>query len=167
MVDDLHQAFACFHQTGKDFVLAFSGRFFRGYRNLQSFFDPDACGQIIESAGEWGAGRDTVLFSQHGCEAVAYFVFSVYDEYHLRRRLECSGPVEQSVLIGVSADSFQLDDLCFDLNRLAEDLYIFRALQQRTSQCIVCLISHEEDGGFRPPEVVLQMMLDTAGFAHA
>ena len=54
-----------------------------------------------------------------------------------------------------------------DGDLLAEQLHMVRPVQDAPAQGALRLVAHEQDGGLRPPEVVLQMVADAARVAHA
>ena len=53
------------------------------------------------------------------------------------------------------------------LNGLAEQAHLFCALHQRPAQGPLPLVAHEDNGALLPPEVVLQVVADAPGLAHA
>ena len=61
----------------------------------------------------------------------------------------------------------QLADLRPHLDGLAEQFDIGSTFNEGAAQCADGLIAHKEDGTLRPPEVVLEMVADAAGLAHA
>ena len=67
----------------------------------------------------------------------------------------------------MAADALHLHDLRADADLLAEQLYDGRAFEQDPAQGALRLIADEQDRGFRPPEIMLQMMADPARFAHS
>ena len=76
-------------------------------------------------------------------------------------------PFEQSFLICVAAHARKLDDVRVHMNLFLEQFHLLRASDQRPSQCTDGLIADEENRTLLPPEVVLQMMLDSSRIAHA
>ena len=56
--------------------------------------------------------------------------------------------------------------MCLHRDFLSEELHTFRALQKTAAQGALALIAHKEDGAFRPPEVMLEVVADTARVAH-
>ena len=65
------------------------------------------------------------------------------------------------------ADALDLLDPCFDLDRLTEQLHFLASLNNAASQCADCLIASKQNRTLRSPEVVFQMMADTARITHA
>lgn len=76
-------------------------------------------------------------------------------------------PFEQSFLICVAAHARELDDVRVHMNLFLEQFHFLRASDQRPSQRADGLIADEENRTLLPPEVVLQMMLDSSCIAHA
>ena len=66
----------------------------------------------------------------------------------------------------MTADACKRSDLCLYLNGLAKKLYFRRTLHKITAQCAYRLIANKENRTFRTPQVMLQMMTDTACITH-
>ena len=66
----------------------------------------------------------------------------------------------------MAADALDLLDPCFDLDRLTEQLHFLASLNNAASQCADCLIASKQNRTLRSPEVVFQMMADTARLTH-
>ena len=66
----------------------------------------------------------------------------------------------------MAADSVKALDPGMHLDFLPEELYIFLTFKEPSSQRPVCLISYEEDGTFRAPQVMFQMVPDAACITH-
>ena len=60
----------------------------------------------------------------------------------------------------------EVDDLRLDGDLLTEQLDLGSAVQQAAAQTALCLIAHEDHGALLPPQIMLQMMADTACIAH-
>ena len=88
-------------------------------------------------------------------------------ENAVRFCLQTARPFEQSFLICVAAHARELDDVRVHMNLFLEQFHFLRASDQRPSQCTDGLIADEENRTLLPPEVVLQMMLDSSCIAHA
>ena len=67
----------------------------------------------------------------------------------------------------MSADAGQSVDLGADPDLLSEQLYLLGPFIDGAAQGAHCLISDKEDRRFLPPQVMLQMVADPAGFTHA
>ena len=76
-------------------------------------------------------------------------------------------PRQQAVFVCVAGQTGQLADLRPHLDGLAEQFDIGSTFNEGAAQCADGLIAHKEDGTLRPPEVVLEMVADAAGLAHA
>lgn len=50
---------------------------------------------------------------------------------------------------------------------LAKQVYIFNPVQKASAERSLYLIAHKKYSTFRSPEIVLQVMPDTSGFAHS
>ncbi len=71
------------------------------------------------------------------------------------------------VPVGVGRQALEVDDPGPDGDILAEELYRAGPLQQAAAKGALPLIAHKDHGGLGPPKVVLQMVADAAGVAHA
>ena len=60
----------------------------------------------------------------------------------------------------------QLTDLRLDIDVLTEQPEMIRSLQERPPRCSRCLVTDKQDGALRPPQIVLEVMLDPSGVAH-
>ena len=67
----------------------------------------------------------------------------------------------------MAADALYLLDVRLHINSLAEQLHLFLALDDASSESSHRLVTGKQNGAFRSPEIMLQMMADTAGVAHA
>ena len=91
----------------------------------------------------------------------------MHHEYLLGLGREGIDPVDEAVLIRVAALASQHINAGVDLNRLAEQLDLLGAVHQTAAQRAVALIAHKQHGAFLAPQVVLQVVTDAAGIAHA
>ena len=82
------------------------------------------------------------------------------------RRIKVLDPVHQVVVIGVRAEAGEVDDLGPDGHVLAEELDTVGPIQQVAAQGARGLEAHEHHGAVGAPEVILQMVADTARVAH-
>ena len=108
-----------------------------------------------------------VLVAQAGGERRARIVVAVVDEYVRRLLLHGVDPAQQPLLIRVAAHAGQDGDLGVHGDLVAEDLHTLGAVVQLAAERADCLIAHEQHRALRPPEVILQMVADAAGVAHA
>ena len=81
--------------------------------------------------------------------------------------LEAADPLEQVVPVGVGAEAVEPDDPRPDGDLLAEQLHPLGPVQNPAAQRALRLVAHKQDGGLRPPQVVLQMVADSPRLAHA
>ena len=111
-----------------------------------------------------------------GCKAQPLYRLGV-DRRHLAvtvdhehmgslRRIKVLDPVHQMVMVGVRAEAGEVDDLGPDGHILAEELDAVGPVQQVAAQGARGLKSHEHHGAVGAPEVILQMVADTARVAH-
>ena len=70
------------------------------------------------------------------------------------------------VMVSVRAESGKIDDLGPDGHVLAEELDAVDPVQQVAAQGARGLEAHEHHGAVGAPEVILQMVADTARVAH-
>ena len=71
------------------------------------------------------------------------------------------------IVIGVGRQALEVDDFRLDGDLLAEELDLLYAVEQPAAQCAGRLEADEYDRAVRAPEIVLQVMADTARVAHA
>lgn len=103
------------------------------------------------------------LFGKHGRN-----VLVAVDNKHMRRlRVEGLDPLDEMIVIGVGRQALEVDDFRLDGDLLAEELDLFNAIEQPTAQRAGRLEADEHDRAVRAPEIVLQVMADTARVAHA
>jgi len=76
-------------------------------------------------------------------------------------------PPQQAVPVGVGGQAVEVDDLGPDGDLLAEELHRRDAVDEPPAQAAFRLEAHEDHGTLRPPQVVLQVVADAAGVAHA
>ena len=88
------------------------------------------------------------------------------DEDRLRLFPETCQPPQQSSLIGVTAGAVERGDLRIDGNILTKQANILCAILQLSAERAFCLTTHEQNGVFFSPKVVLQMVANTACFTH-
>ena len=112
------------------------------------------------------AGVEALLREGLGKD-VLHLILAVDDEHPLGLRLKGVDPLQQALPVGVARKAGELADLRLHLDGFAEELHVVRTLQQRAAQRVHGLIAHKEDGAFLPPEVMLEVVADTARFAHA
>ena len=76
-------------------------------------------------------------------------------------------PVQQVVPVGVGGQAPEIVDGSVDGDVLAEETDLLGPLQQMAAQGPFPLVAHEDHGALRPPQVVLEVVADPAGVAHA
>ncbi len=91
----------------------------------------------------------------------------VNQKYLLRHFFKSGQPVQQSVSVRMTRKALQVMDLSLDMDFFSEEGYILDPVQNQPAQSAFCLITHKDDAVFRVPEIVLQVMADSAGFTHA
>ena len=101
---------------------------------------------------------------EHRC----HLAVAVYDE-HMGGlcRIKVLDPVHQMIVVGVGAEALEVHDLGPHGDVLAKQLHAGRTVQQVPAQRTRGLEAHEHHGAVAPPEVVLQVVADTSGIAHA
>ena len=107
------------------------------------------------------------LLGQGVHKAVLHLVLAVDHEHPPGLFRKGVRPAQQTVFIGVAGHAGQLADLCLHLDGLTEQFDRVHPLDKGASQSAHRLKAHEEDGAFRPPQVVLEVVADASGFAHA
>ena len=89
------------------------------------------------------------------------------DEHRLGLCVEAPEPAQQTCLVGVAGGSVQGGDFGIDGDLFTEELHGLGTVLELTAQGILRLIANEQDHTLRPPQIVLQVVPDTARFAHA
>ena len=104
---------------------ALGRRSFRRFNNGPALrHDCEAAGCNVKlGAAVWRKCAVAELVIQAGCEAVGTFGVAVIDENKLRLFGEALEPCDQSLLVGVAADTRKRSDLGLDLDLLVEELY--------------------------------------------
>ena len=111
-------------------------------------------------------GGEAQLFHALG-EIGSHLPVAVDDEHVLGLGgLDVSDPRQQVIPVGMGGKALKVHDLGVNGDLLAEELHTSDALQQGAAQGTLPLIAHEHDGALRLPEVVLQVVTDTARVAH-
>ena len=77
------------------------------------------------------------------------------------------GPLQQVAAVSVRTKAGEVDNSGTDGDLFPEKLDRFCTFQQTAAERALCLIAHEDDGAFRSPEIVLEMVTDTACVTHA
>ena len=83
------------------------------------------------------------------------------------RILKVRKPFEEPFLIGMSRESSQGVDMGFYRNLFSEEPDALCSIDNPSSDRSLSLIADDDNMGFLPPEVVLQMMLDPSGVTHS
>ena len=76
-------------------------------------------------------------------------------------------PIEQFALAGVTGEAAEGGDACADDDVVAEDADIFSAFDEAAAEGAFGLVAGDEDGDAALPEVVFEVVDDSAAFAHA
>ena len=82
-------------------------------------------------------------------------ILAVHDENLLRLFLKGGKPLDQAILVGVTAHAGQRNDLRIHLDRLAKKLHLFCALDDAASKRADRLITNEQNGAFLAPQIML------------
>ena len=163
-LDKLKQRLRRRHELGVEVVGAGLLRRALALGNV-ALADHLVCGKVV-AFGEFGRVRleteRTELFGKHGRNVLV----AVDDEHMRRLRVEGLDPLDKVVMVGVGRKALEVDDLRLDGDLLAEELDLFNAIEQPTAQRAGRLEADEHDRAVRAPEIVLQVMADTAGVAH-
>ena len=80
--------------------------------------------------------------------------------------LDVGDPGQQVIPVGVGGKALEIHDLGVNGDLLTEELHILGPLQQRAAQSALPLVAHEHHGALRSPQVVLQVVANTARVAH-
>ena len=132
------------------------------FLQADSTLGPD--GPLLAVVGRTGG---EALLGEGLGEDILHLVLAMDDEDPLGLRLEGVHPLQQALPVGMARKAGKLADLGLHLDGLAEELDVRCPLQQGAAQRAHGLIAHEEDGALLPPEVVLEVVADTARLAHS
>ena len=122
--------------------------------------------QIVLRAGI--GGQSVVAHAaQLGGQLFAGILPAVVDVHLARHGLDGLQPFHQPLPVGVAAHARQLADLGPHLDLFSEQPHVGGSFHQSPAQSAHRLVAHKQNGAFRPPEVVFQVMLDPARLAHA
>lgn len=80
------------------------------------------------------------------------------DENKLRLFGEALEPCDQSLLVGVAADTRKRSDLGLDLDLLVEELYFLCTVVQCAAERSDRLVADEQDKTLRTPQIVLKVV---------
>ena len=103
------------------------------------------------------------LFGKPGAD----LVIAVVDEHKARPGRKVMQPAQQAFVVGVAGHARHLRDLGVDLHFLAEQLDFVDAFEQPAAERPGRLVADEQDRAFLAPEVVLEVVADAPGVAHA
>ena len=123
-------------------------------------------GQQVHPAVVGRFGGVALLLQPFG-PVLRHRVIAVVDEHKARFSGKAVQPVRQTFPVRVAGQAAELPHRGAHRHRLPEQLDFLCPLQQGAAQRARRLISHEQHGTFRPPQVVFQMMADAARVAHA
>ncbi|OQA23802.1 MAG: hypothetical protein BWY61_01371 [Firmicutes bacterium ADurb.Bin354] len=91
----------------------------------------------------------------------------MYNKYHVRLLTDILQPLYQSLFIGMTAHSGKCLYLRTDFDIFSEKLDLFLTINKYASQCSFSLIADKKDGAFRSPEIMFEMMPDSARITHS
>ena len=114
-----------------------------------------------------GCTGGKALLGQGVHKAVLHLVLAVDHEHPPGLFRKGVHPAQQTVLVRVAGHAGQLTDLGLYLDGLTEQLDRVHPFDEGAPQGAHGLKAHEQNGTFRPPQVVLEVVADASGFAHA
>ena len=80
---------------------------------------------------------------------------TMHNEHFFRRLLKRRNPLGQMVSVRMTADTRQINNRCFHMNLLTEQLHLLHSIEKGVAKCSRHLISDKQDRGIRSPQVVL------------
>ena len=84
----------------------------------------------------------------------------------LRPLLKGGDPGNKPVHICMSTDTIHRLNVCPHINFLSEYLYSMDPILQHPAQGSLCLVAGKNNGTFRPPQIVFQMVAYPARVTH-
>ena len=99
-------------------------------------------------------------------EGLALVIVTMVDEYCLGFFLKTAQPVQQTRFVGMAGGTLQGGNFRIDGNFFTEELHCFHAVLELPAQGAFRLITDEENDALTAPQVVLQVVSDSARFAH-
>ena len=75
--------------------------------------------------------------------------------------------MKKVVVITVGTEAVDLLDVGVNFSHPTVNSHLACTVQELAAQGTLCLITHKEDGGVGPPDVVLEVMLDPTPSTHA
>ena len=171
MTDDRKQTLPCRPQSGKygiaSCLLRQSGlALLLLHLHRLPLFHAYIFRKVIDRAAVGRHGLKPQLISQTAGKEITDSILTVNHKDLVRPSLKGPDPVHQPFIIRMSADSGKPAYTCTHFDLLTKKSYLRCPLDQRPSQRTVGLISHKKHGTFRPPQIMLQMMLDTPRLTH-
>jgi hypothetical protein len=136
-------------------------------RNRLCFNLKGAGGKIEPGTGERRIGIQPQFIDQPVAEEFRNLIFAVGDKDHLRSLFHGFDPGHQAHVIRMPRNARKLADLCPYFNLFTEELNTVSTVDYSTAGCAYRLVSYEQDGTLFSPQIVLQVMLDASGIAHA
>ena len=116
-----------------------------------SLIEEAAVYQVESGAAVRRIGTDAVFYFQALGKQLAHTVLTMHYKYFLRLLRKALHPIQQSVLVRMTAHTGKLHDLRTDFDRLTKQLNLLGSLHNCTPESTHCLISYKKYGTFRPP----------------
>ena len=98
---------------------------------------------------------------------LCHFGLAMHHENLGRLWFKGVNPLHQRVVSGVGGQPLEVDNLGLDRNLFPKHLDLLRPVEQMTAKAALGLEAHENHRALGPPQVVLEMVADTAGITHA
>ena len=127
-----------------------------------------AAADLGEVATERDIGFTFAFFLDACLERFLRLRFAVDDEdFRGLRVLDIRHPADELVGVGMRREAVEALNLRFDGDFFTEDADALDAVDEAAAKAAFRLIADEENRRFRAPEIVLEVMQDAAGIAHA
>lgn len=121
--------------------------------------------QVVDLFVVWGVGGQSLFPEGVGVD-LRHLLVAVDHEHLPGPGAEVLDPPQQAVPVGVGGEAMEVDDPRPHGDLLAEELDRADAVEEPSAQAALGLIAHEHHGALRPPEVVLEVVANTASVAH-
>ena len=111
-------------------------------------------------------GREATLPQRLGIDFRDVLV-AMHHKDLFRLGLKGADPSQQAVPVGMGGEPLEVDDAGLHGDLFPKELDRLHPIQQPAAQSPLALIAHKDYGALSSPQVVLEMVPDPSGIAHA
>ena len=139
----------------------------RLHRDALCFFQTHIFSEIPYSAGIRPIRIEAQFVVQQFSEHIHSRIIAVDHKHFFRFFLKPGHPGKETLPVSMSGDARQHQYLRLYADRFTKQGHFRSAVHQRPPERALRLVADKEDGALFTPQVMLQMVLDPAGLAHA